>query len=239
MDDAIELDLWLWPLRVSRAPDPVLLSPEENERARRFRTEALQAQYILCRSRVRRVLGRYLGVRAEDVPLRVGANGKPELKGAELSFNLSHSADLAALAVARAGGVRVGVDIEAIRPVRENVSELAFSPAERQELGAATTPAAQLRLFFAGWTRKEAFVKALGAGLTADLASFDVALTPDAAEPSLTIRDPNEAGAGWRLLSFSPRADIAGAVAIEAGGRTPQLRIRAVRGVDEKNGATG
>lgn len=231
MTEPIDIDLWLWPLRPMAAPDPSLLSAEERARAARFHTAALAAAYILCRSRLRRVLARYVGLAPAAVPIVAAAQGKPTLEppAPALPFNLSHSADLAALAVCPADHARrVGVDIEAVRPIEDDVSAAAFSAAERAALAAIEAPAARRAAFFAGWTRKEAYLKALGSGLLAPLDRFDVALAPTDAAPSITIHDPPEAGAGWRLFSFAPRPDVAGALAIDAGDRPVRIRQRRI-----------
>lgn len=232
MTEPLDIDLWLWPLRPVAAPSSALLSADERARADRFHSEALRDAFILCRSRLRRVLARYVGAPAAALPLDIEPGGKPMLAppAPPLAFNLSHTADLAALAVCPAApSLRLGVDIEAIRPVREDVATLAFSAAEQRALAAIQAPAAREAAFFAGWTRKEAYLKALGAGLLAPLDQFDVELTPEAARPAIVTRDPTEASAGWRLLSFVPRADVAGALAIDAGERPIRLNRRTIR----------
>ncbi len=231
MSGPLVIDLWLWPVRPNGAPDASLLSAEERARAARFRSAARAAEFVLCRSRLRRVLARYAGMAASALPLTVEADGKPALAppAPTVAFNLSHTAGLAALAVCGASErLRLGVDVEAIRPLTENVADAAFSVAERTALAARPTPAAREAAFYAGWTRKEAYLKALGSGLLAPLDRFDVELTPEALEPGLTIRDRVEAAAGWRLFSFQPRADVAGALAVDAGDRPVRLRRRAI-----------
>ena len=227
-DDPIEIDLWLWPLQRRGAAEQTL-SDEERARAARFVMEKHRDLYIAGRARLRRVLARYIGRRADAVPLRVAPEGKPELEG--LPFNLSHTGALAALAVVRGGGRwRIGVDIEAIRPTKDGLADYAFSEAERAALAALPANSAQDAAFFAGWTRKEAYLKAIGSGLLAPLDAFDVDLAPDAAEPSIEIRDAREAGAGWRLFSFQAAPNTPGALAIDAGAAPVTIRFRRIFG---------
>jgi 4'-phosphopantetheinyl transferase len=136
---------------------------------------------VVSRAALRSILGGYLGQPPGDVAIVARPNGKPQLHIGELAFNLTHSADLALIAVTR--GCEIGVDVEAVRPI-ERLAELArrnFHPAEiaAVEAAAATDAAKE---FMRCWTRKEAVLKALGTGLTTPLAEFDtIASTSDGA----------------------------------------------------------
>ncbi|MGH3607910.1 MAG: 4'-phosphopantetheinyl transferase family protein [Pseudonocardiaceae bacterium] len=143
------------------------LSREERERADRCRGERLRVRHIAARGWLRHLLGAYVGGHPEDVVFVHGEHGKPRLAGVigeSLSFNVSHSEDTAVYAIA--GGREVGIDVEKIRgDVPFDVVRRYFSRAEQDAL-AALPPGQQLRGFFEAWTRKEAYVKATGIGLS-------------------------------------------------------------------------
>jgi 4'-phosphopantetheinyl transferase len=192
------------------------LSPAELKRAERCHFDRDRRRFIVGRARLRRLLGERLGVEPEGVDIAVGEHGKPELGGAQArsgwQFNLSRCGDLAAFALAR--GWRVGVDIEALREVSgaERIVEHFFSHHERmayRTLDAADKPFGFLNC----WTRKEAFVKALGTGLSYPYGRFDVSFAPG--EPARLIRVDDLAGeaSGWRLDAFVPQAGFIGALA--------------------------
>ncbi len=186
-----------------------MLTADEQTRAARFHFPRDRRQYIVARGTLRLLLARYLGQTTGT--LRFGATeyGKPFLLRAdglpdtEIAFNVSHSHELALLAFARS--MRVGVDVEYMRPelAEERIAERFFSPREvavLRGLPAAQQPAA----FFRCWTRKEAFVKARGEGLSLPLHSFDVSLAPD--EPAALLHvatDLAEAGR-WTIHTLTP-----------------------------------
>lgn len=130
---------------------------------------------------MRRLLGSYVQTAPEKVVFRYNDYGKPQLDtnihGAELRFNLSHSADIALLAVAR--GRELGIDIEAVREVAE-ADQIATRQFDAAESASYAALPAHLRQegFFVRWTLKEAFIKAHGSGLSLPLASFSVASQP-------------------------------------------------------------
>jgi len=147
------------------------------------------------------------------IRLSYGRNGKPVLEGSRghVEFNLAHSGGEAVIALA--DGAAVGVDIELHRPISdlESLARLVFSDVERRNLNLAPDP---LSAFLNGWTRKEAYVKALGMGLTAPLREITVSLSDRAALFSTGLRD--QSASYWRLLSVPhPR----GVVALALGPR--------------------
>lgn len=195
-----------------------LLSPNERARADRFHFLKDREQFILARGTLRRLLSRYLGTEPERLPFRTTPYGKPflppEAGGDTLRFNLSHAGGLALYAVTL--GRELGIDIEAIRPrvVQESVAERFFAPAEVAALR-SLPPDQQPEAFFACWTRKEAYIKAKGEGLSIPLASFEVSLLPG--EPAALHRtetDPEEA-ARWSLTTLDAGAGYAAALAVE------------------------
>jgi len=190
-----------------------ILSSDELARASRFHFPVHANRFITGRMAIRTILGAYLAVSPGDLAFEQTQYGRPFLSAAlnplMLSFNLSHSQDLGVFAIS--SHKCLGIDVEAIRADfgGEDVAESHFAPAEFQEL--VSLPEAQRpQAFFNCWTRKEAYVKALGAGLQIPLDSFEVSLRPG--EPARFLRGASTA---WRLVSFSPARDFQGAVAYE------------------------
>jgi 4'-phosphopantetheinyl transferase len=195
-----------------------LLSDTEQRRADGFVFDRDRNRFIVARARLREMLATRLGVRPESVELTYGVHGKPALArryaGSDLRFNVSHSDDVAVYAFS--SGREIGVDIEAVRPIpdaddiaaqffslRENEAYLALDPTDKP-LG-----------FFCCWTRKEAFIKAIGDGLYHPLDSFDVSLAPDEPAKILRVKDMLGSECGWYLNSFSPFPGLVAAVVTE------------------------
>jgi len=196
------------------------LSADERARADRFRFPADRRRHIIGRGISRILLGHCLGLPPRSVPLHEGRNGKPGLLPGPgrppLHFNISHSGDFVLIALARRD---LGVDLEFIRVNFETatLAERFFSPAERMSLE-ALPPTLQRIAFFAIWTRKEAYIKAHGDGLSIPLDAFDVTVSPEQ-EPRLaaTRHDATEAER-WTLRDLDMGADYRAAVAAEGTG---------------------
>jgi 4'-phosphopantetheinyl transferase len=214
---ALTIDLWLWPLDVDPAQVGALakhLSADEAARADRFHHARDRDRYIVGRGHLRVVLGDLTGCRPQDIRLTYGAEGKPELKGGPF-FNLSHSGGWAALAITPAAPV--GIDIEAHRPVDNGLAASCFSKAEMAVF--RTLPPSDRRSgFFRCWTRKEAFLKAQGSGLSCPLDSFDVTLEADTPPRITRISAPADDPAAWQLVDLALGPGMAGAVAVRAMG---------------------
>lgn len=200
-----------------------ILSPDERERAGRFHFPADRDRFIVSHAGLREVLSRYLHCEPLELGFSEGEYGKPALvSGDGIEFNLAHSNDYALIAVAR--GRRVGIDVERIRSgISSNViSRQYFSKAEVADL--ESLPLEQRETaFFTCWTRKEAYIKGQGLGLSLPLESFDVSLSPD--EPAVlraTRPDPLEAGR-WKLLSLEVDPRYAAALAAEVSGQDPRV----------------
>jgi 4'-phosphopantetheinyl transferase len=195
------------------------LSPDERERAGKFKFEKHRNRYIAGRGAMRDVLGRYLGVGPKDLRFVYSENGKPVLAGefanAGIHFNLAHTGELALLAVTRIGAV--GVDVESVRPVN-NVNELVarfFSPRENalfQKVPDENKPAA----FFNLWTRKEALLKATGEGITRSLSLVEVSFLPGEPARLIAISGDTVKAARWSLREMTPATGYTAAVAIQA-----------------------
>jgi 4'-phosphopantetheinyl transferase len=196
------------------------LSPEEQARANRFHFERDRRSYTVARAALRHILGFALGLPAAVVGFAYGAHGKPLLAGAgtaqpDLQFNLSHSGSWALAAVVRER--HVGVDIEHLRAIREfqALADRFYAPREAallQRLTEETRPAA----FYRAWTCKEAYVKALGAGLTLDTRVIEVRLLPGQPAGLIAVRGDTAEAARWTLTALTPPApDYAAALCVE------------------------
>src|SRR4051812_2138588 len=161
------------------APAADVLSADEREKAAQFHFDKDRTRYIAARSILRQLIARYERVPAETIQFSYNTYGKPALEGSSLRFNASHSGGLALLAFAR--NKNVGVDIERIRadPASREIASQFFSEDEIAALRAL--PAETLApAFFACWTRKEAFIKAHGSGLSLPLHKFVVSVNSPA-----------------------------------------------------------
>jgi len=193
-----------------------VLADSEREHARRFHLARDSTRFVVAHAAVRLILARYLPeTPAASLVFSTGSLGKPDLAGpaaGQFQFNLSHSGAVGLCAVARAP---VGVDVERLRDdlAFGDIAASHFSPFENAALR-ALPPAQRVAAFFAGWTRKEAYIKARGDGLTLALTSFDVALAPDQPAALVATRpDPDEARR-WSMSSLEVGAGYAAAVAV-------------------------
>ena len=202
------------------------LSADERARATRFRSPHDRDRFIVSKAMLRSVLGRYLNIAPEQVSFRYGEHGKPDLAPGQttedLTFNLTHAGGIALCVVAL--GRRVGIDLERKRgglPLQQIAGQF-FSP---MELGQwETLPAAERdEAFFRLWTRKEAFIKALGSGLAAPLHAIHVALEPGEPAAVLSV-PPGEDARRWLLTDLSVEPGYAAALCIE--GHDCSIRYR-------------
>jgi len=216
---ATSVHVWRILLRVG---DPAallpFLSPDETERAGRFIFERDANAFIVAHAMLRRILADYLGVVPQSLAFVTGPFGKPAISDSSdaggLEFNLSHSGDLALVAVSRDSPW--GVDIERLDQRIEHLelAEQFFSPAERVVLRSLPAEGARTQGFFNAWTRKEAYLKATGHGITRGLHHFDVTLAPS--EPAALLADRLDplAVQRWRMAALSPGAGYAAAVVV-------------------------
>lgn len=220
-----EAHVWFRPLNA--APEELaalrnLLSPDEEQRALRFHFDKHRSEFILTRASLRILLGACLSRPAAEIRFASLPHGKPEINGdamglpaTGLRFNVSHTDGLAALALIL--GREIGVDVEKLR-AESDFRKLAgrfFSERERNFL--ETLSGDELRqAFFRCWTRKEAYLKARGEGLTIPLHQFDVSLARDEPAALLGTRpDASEAGR-WVLYDLAPGPEYAAALAVSA-----------------------
>jgi 4'-phosphopantetheinyl transferase len=207
-----DVELWIFPLHPKRG-DGDLLAPDEHRHAAAFHFDRDRERYIAGRAMLRRLLGAGLDRDPASLRFRYGSSGKPSLDG-PLSFNFSNSEDLGALAIA---AFDLGVDIERIRTIEEDVAGRFFAADEVARLRAQPIER-QTEAFFNCWTRKEAYIKALGDGLLLQLDRFSVTLAPGE-QPRLLRAgdDPAEPGR-WCLHHFVPARGFVGAIAARQTG---------------------
>jgi 4'-phosphopantetheinyl transferase len=231
---ADEVHAWLFPLDAPVRPIDdlaLLLDDAERQRAARFVFERDRRRFIAGRGMLRLLLGRHAGIDPARLAFALGPQGKPSIAtpavSTPLEFNLSHSQGWALLGVGH-GGV-IGVDIEVHRdiPEAEQIAASHFAPNELRQFLAL--PASQREAgFFACWTRKEAYVKALGGGLTVPLDRFEVAFVPGDKPRLRSIDESEQAAREWTLWDIDVGHGMTAAVIVHATGSV--LRRMSVAG---------
>jgi 4'-phosphopantetheinyl transferase len=210
----------IWRISLNLTVDSVKLlfsslSADETQRAIRFHFPADRDRFIAAHGILREILGRYLRYKPSELAFSVNQYGKPALVNSDLEFNLSHSGDFALLAITQ--GRKIGVDVERIRTNMEleNIASHNFSRLEISELMALPPEQREIG-FFNCWTRKEAYIKAHGLGLSLPLDSFDVSLSPDQPVIFRAARHNNsQESIRWTLCSLDINPNYAGALAVE------------------------
>lgn len=193
------------------------LSPDECKRADRFHFQKDRHAFTITRAVLRLLLGRATQRDPREIRFEHGPQGKPTLPAGsapDVRFNVSHSNHVALIAMVLEK--EVGVDVEFIRSLRgdKDIPERFFSPREVAALR-ALPESRQEEAFFACWTRKEAYIKARGGGLTIPLDQFDVSLAPDEPAALLEVRgDPREARR-WGMRELKPGEGYAAAIVCE------------------------
>ncbi len=174
------------------------LTPAERVRRDRFYFAPDRQAHTVCRGALRLILGHALDRPSSEISFRLGPHGKPHLTDADLHFNVSHSGDLALIALSTE--TTLGVDIEQERPLKDlfALAKRHFSPTERATLRALPREL-QGPAFFRCWSRKEAFIKAIGLGLSFPLDAFDVTLDPRAPAHIVEVRDTRYGQTPWAL----------------------------------------
>ncbi|HYP40294.1 MAG TPA: 4'-phosphopantetheinyl transferase superfamily protein [Chloroflexia bacterium] len=190
------------------------LSNDELEKAGRFYFEKDRARYIVAHGLLRLILSRYAHAEPGELRFCLTPYGKPTLAGEAIRFNLSHSHGLALIAVTM--HQEIGVDLEWVRDDLE-VEQIAcrfFSPREVATLRELPAPVRN-EAFFRCWTLKEAYIKALGKGLSLPLDRFTVSLAPDQFKALLEIESGTESLSHCDLAVLAPGPGYVGAVAVE------------------------
>jgi 4'-phosphopantetheinyl transferase len=197
------------------------LTADERHRADRFHFERDREHFIVARGILRDILGRYVDVEPGHLRFCYGKYGKPGLStdpGTDpIRFNVSHSKGLALFAVTY--GREVGVDVEWIRPglIEEQIPERFFSANEVRVLRSLPREL-QTEAFFNCWTRKEAYIKAKGEGLSMPLDCFDVSLAPGEAAALLSTRGDADEASRWSLSELDVAPGFAAALVVEDKG---------------------
>jgi len=191
---------------------------EDRTRADRFKFESDRRKFCAARASLRLILSRYLDAKPGRLKLSVGDFGKPFIADKTLAqglrFNLSHSHQLALIAITR--DREVGVDLEFMRPdfATDEVAGHFFSPAEVEQFR-LVSPQMRTRTFFNCWTRKEAYIKARGEGLYCPLDQFDVSVAPDLPPMLLASRVAADDTARWSFDNIGAGDRYAATIAVE------------------------
>lgn len=216
-------EVHLWRVRVDLAASTLrmmedTLTSTERARGAAFRFPRDRARWMAARGILRAILSRYLKRDPETLRFTAGAYGKPallcEAGQAGVLFNLSHSGALALYAIS--GSRAVGVDLERTRWIEEaeQLGQRCFSSAEVRQLQAVPAHA-QHKAFLRCWTRKEAYVKARGLGLSLDLSLFDMSLHPGDQAALLATREEGQEAAGWSLFEVAAGEGYVAALAVQ------------------------
>src|SRR5471030_1076578 len=211
-------DVHVWTLRtggsgaVAAKFEPVL-APVERAHAKRFRFDHLRHSFVITRGALRYLLGRYLDLHPSIIRFGFGPKGKPALASAAgIEFNATHSGGLAVFAFTV--GRQIGVDLEQIRPLTgtQHIADRFFCPEEAADI-VSLPPSERERDFFCCWTRKEAYVKAIGDGLSAPLDEFRVTVHPNEPARMIHLAHDKNAAKAWTLHDLSLASGYAAALA--------------------------
>jgi 4'-phosphopantetheinyl transferase len=201
------------------------LSTDERMRAERFYFERDRKHFVAGRGILRTILGRYLNVEPDRLQFCYGKHGKPELSDAfgkrNVFFNMSDSEGLGLYAFTRSH--EIGVDIERIREISDmdQIAESFFSLGE-STVFCSIPNGKKKEAFFNCWTRKEAFIKAIGGGLSQPLDKFDVSLVPGESARLLRIEGDSKRASRWSIQELEPASGFVAALAVKK--RSWQLR---------------
>ena len=212
--------------RVARLQE--ILSPDELSRAARYRRQRDGHRFIVRRALLRRGLGAYAGVAPRQIVFGYGPASKPFVRepssARALRFNLAHSAGLAVYACGV--GHPVGIDIECARRHGDldDVASSFFSRDERTQL-LSLPRSARTAAFYRCWTRKEAYVKAIGSGIEAPLRDFDVAFAPDAPAALLRVGWQPDEPSRWRIEALDVPHGYIGAIVVARSARVGKLEM--------------
>ena len=191
-----------------------ILNEEEKIKAQKFRFEKHQKRFTIARSNLKRILSFYLSISPQEVNFQYNAYGKPQLldniNTIDLQFNISHSEDIAIYGITCHN--LIGVDIEYIRPMpeAENLAKRFFSRKEFEEIRRLSYPEKN-REFFRFWTAKEAYLKAIGKGISGGLEKVELSTQ----EPRVFISLPESNNITYNLFYLTPHYNYLAAIVIE------------------------
>ena len=194
------------------------LTEDERERAARYLHLPTRNQFIAARAWLRQLLGRYLGTDPQRLRLTQTNTGKPVLVGGGIHFNVSHSGEVGLIAMS--ARQEIGVDVERVRtyPGNLDMADRYFTPGEVSALRRLPLGARE-QAFYHVWTRKEAFLKATGLGLSYGLERFEVSVPPD--DPARILHVDGDAGAAkrWSMTALEPGEGYVGTLAVQSPGQ--------------------
>ncbi len=210
-DDCIlkfdRIDIWQYPLLADNPQAKLILSPDEQHRADRFYFHRHRRRYINAHSLLRLILARYVNAQAIELEFSIGEKGKPELINTSmLQFNLSHSEDMAILAIGQKYPLGIDLEYFSARPYF-GIGKQLFSNEENQALRNAPSTLTPL-IFFNLWVQKEAFIKASGLGLSYPTKQFNV---PVLSQKPETIMDALHQRT-WQMVTFMPEVGCCAAL---------------------------
>jgi 4'-phosphopantetheinyl transferase len=188
------------------------LSNTEEDRASKFRFESHKNNYIIRTGILRLLLANYMTCQPNEIEFKLGKFGKPELENSKQKFNLSHSKNKSLIAISQ--NKEIGIDIEFIDASIEakTIATHFFSKDEIKQLYTLNDEKLA-QGFFNIWTKKEAFIKAVGTGLTYPLDAFDVSLNTLKKKALIRIKSSTKEAQKWNLFSIKTFNDYAGAIA--------------------------
>ena len=205
--DSTRIDIWQYPLKTLFPNAESLLNADELVRANRYHFERHRRRFIIARATLRLILSRYTNIPAQEILFGENEYGKPTLLNQPaLQFNLSHSAELALLAIGQDHPLGIDLEFFADRPF-EGIGSHMFSPVENQALQSAPSALKPLA-FFHIWAQKEALIKACGMGLSYPTKEFDVPALPSTNQTVLDTKHKKT----WQMVSFHPQVSCCAAL---------------------------
>ncbi|MGB6303016.1 MAG: 4'-phosphopantetheinyl transferase superfamily protein [Acidobacteriaceae bacterium] len=216
--------VWAWDLdRTPLEADWKLLSEQETLRAQRFVYPRDRDRYVCAHAAMRILLSGYTGIDAASITFSTLAYGKPRFDDDSgthpIHFNLTHTANIAALAVSR--DYNLGVDLEHVQPIDPEIANNHFSPSELLTLN-SLPPALWLAGFYRCWTSKEALLKGEGLGLNLPLDGFDVQVDPQRPPALIAVAPQTNISLDWTLLELKPADNFVGTLAVHDPANTFQ-----------------
>ena len=201
------IDIWQYPLHTEFTDASSLLNEDETIRAKRYHFTRHQRRFTVARAMMRLILARYLHVSPKELIFTYNHYGKPQLLNApSLQFNLSHSGDLALLAIGEESPLGIDVEFFSARPY-EGIGQHLFSANENQFLRQVSKQLKPL-VFFNIWAQKEALIKACGLGLSYPTKQFDVPTMPGRSQQIIDSLHETT----WKMLSFMPQSACSAAL---------------------------
>jgi 4'-phosphopantetheinyl transferase len=205
-----------------------ILSQDEKLRAQRFRFPEHQKRFIAARGILRQLLSTYLDLPAKSIVFEYSDRGKPTLAKSinynDLQFNLSHSQDLAVYGFTLSR--KIGIDLEYLKPLTDAKAIASrFFAATEKELICSLTGEEQQQVFFQLWTAKEAYLKAIGEGITGSLAEVEIALASDRSITSFKLKGNTITTESWLLSDFIPETNYLATVAVESLNQSNRINF--------------